>query len=181
MKTLKLFSLLAVLMFATSMMAQTAQSTTALSRDGNTYYKGDTKLTKSQVLDFYAQQNCQAAYDEFAKGLKKAKTGWALLGVGAALDVAAISCSVAYLTKTPTTTSGSTPSPKLSDPLYAASLGLVVGALAFEIACIPTLVSAYKMQHNSVDVYNVECAKAQARTYWSVQSSQNGLGLALNF
>ena len=58
---------------------------------------------------------------------------------------------------------------------------LVVGASAFEIASVPLLVVGYHRMHSSADVYNVACATAQTKPYWTIQASDNGLGLALKF
>lgn len=55
-----------------------------------------------------------------------------------------------------------------------------VGAFSI-VASIPTISVGYAKMHNSVDVYNVACTTAQVRPYWSIQTSNNGIGLAYNF
>jgi len=50
------------------------------------------------------------------------------------------------------------------------------------IACGPLIKVGKKKMYGSVDVYNVTCRKrAWVQPTWSVQSSQNGLGMAINF
>ena len=40
-----------------------------LTRAGNTYYiNGKEEIKGQKVLEFYAQQNCQAAYDQYKRG-----------------------------------------------------------------------------------------------------------------
>lgn len=174
----KILVILAAVVLAMPMVAQEAQANAAmLHMDGNTYYYGQQKLSNSELLNFYAQQNCQAAYDQFVKARKLTTAGWVFLGIGGALDISAGVCAGLYLrdgmpaTKNP-----------MDSPYYAAMVGLVLGATAFELACIPMLVVGYHKQHSSVDVYNESCAKtASARPYWTLQASENGLGLAFKF
>ena len=63
--------------------------------------------------------------------------------------------------------------------LIAVSMVLLLNA--FEIASIPLLVIGYRRMHTSTDVYNVACATAQAQPFWTIQASEQGFGLALNF
>ena len=176
----KLFLLLVVAMMAVGIKAQ--EQASRLVCDGNTYIYGGVEMSQSQMLDWYAQHNCQAAYDHFQKGLKMIRAGWTFLGIGAALDLGAITCGVIYL--------ADVYSPKKApakarayniDPMQAAAVGLGVGALAFELACVPLLVVGYHKMHSSVNVYNVSCSTAQVRPYWTLQASGNGLGLAYKF
>ena len=56
-----------------------------------------------------------------------------------------------------------------------------IGAAA-QIACGPLIVVGRKKMYQSVDLYNVTCRKrAQVQPYWSIQTSNNGLGFAVNF
>lgn len=58
---------------------------------------------------------------------------------------------------------------------------LAIGAAALEIASVPLLAVGYRRMHTSLEVYNVACTTAQVKPYWTIQASDNGLGLALNF
>ena len=173
----KSFILLVAAMMAVSVMAQEqpAAARTHLVCGGNTYYYGSQEvMKKNQMLDWYARHNCQAAYDQFAEGLKIAKAGWACLGIGLGLDVGGIVAASLFVIDSNSTK-------KTSAPAYIAAISLSVGAAAFEIACIPTLIVGYHKMHHSVDVYNVSCATAKVRPYWTLQASENGVGLAMKF
>ena len=172
-----LFVLVAILM-AAPMLTDGAQA--QLRIDGNDYYYGDKELSNSELLQFYADQNCQAAYDQYIKGQKTSTAGWCLLGIGGGLGVVggAIGASNVLM--------NNTSSKDIFKDMFKGDLGtaaLVLGVVgtACEIASIPCLVLGYRKQHTSVDVYNVECAKASLRPTWSLQSSANGVGVAMNF
>lgn len=178
----KILVILAAVVLAMPMVAQEAQANAAmLHMDGNTYYYGDQKLSNSELLNFYAQQNCQEAYDQFRKARQVTTAGWAFLGIGGALDVGAIVCAALYIRDRQNGNVPATGNPMDADT-YAAMIGLTLSATAFELACIPMLVVGYHKQHSSVDTYNQSCAKASAaKPYWAIQASENGLGLAFKF
>ena len=141
-------------------------------------------MSQRQMLDWYAQQNCQAAYNQFAKGRKLAIAGWSCLGVGAALDLTAGACYLSVLGMNSSKNSGAKSPAKViayssNEPVLFTLLAM--GATAFEIASVPLLVIGYRRMHTSADVYNVACATAQVQPYWTIQASEQGLGLALNF
>lgn len=187
----RLFFLFAAAMMAVSAMAQDVaepqkrSSSTQLMRVDNTYYYGGQAIDKSQLLDWYAQQNCKAAYEQFVRGQKLATAGWVCLGIGAALDVSAVVCAGIhwYDVYSPKSSSAAPARVKgySTDALYFSAQCLSLGAAAFEIACIPLLVVGYHKMHSSADLYNVYCTTAQARPYWTLQASNNGLGLAMKF
>ena len=52
-----------------------------------------------------------------------------------------------------------------------------MGAFVSGITCLGV---GYGRMHRSADIYNFHCAN-KPTTYWSLQSSANGLGLALHF
>jgi hypothetical protein len=177
----RLFIFLAAAMMAAGAMAQVVETTPQLVCISNTYYYGRTTMNSRQMLDWYAQQNCQAAYDQFAKGRKMAIAGWSCLGVGAALDLSLGACYIAALSSSKN--AAKSPAKIIryssSEPILFTIVGMT--ATAFEIASIPLLVIGYKRMHTSVDVYNYACTTAQTQPYWTIQASDNGLGLALNF
>lgn len=177
-----LFILTAALMSVVAMAQEkpaVAAKGTLLVCSGNTYYYGEKEvMKKSQMLDWYARHNCQQAYDQFSQGLKLAKAGWACLGIGVGLDLGAIAAGVVYINSAK---SGGSQAIPVDNPAYIAAMCLGAGALAFEIACIPTLAVGYSKMHSSVDVYNVCCKTTAIRPYWTLQASSNGLGLAMKF
>lgn len=190
----KVFFILTAVLVSALAMAQeqeqpeVAAQGTQLVCDGNTYYYGANEvMNQKQMLDWYARHNCQAAYDQFAKGQKLAKAGWVCLGIGAALDLGSLVSGIVYLADRYDGTAF-TPSSGSSgryqwpdDPAFTACVALGLCALPFEIACIPTLVVGYHKMHSSVDIYNVECKTASVRPYWTLQASSNGIGLAMKF
>lgn len=171
----KLLFVLVAILLAAPMMTNSAQA--QLRIDGNTYFYGNKELSNSELLQFYADQNCQAAYNQYVKGQRVSKTGWAFLGIGGALGVA----GGAIVASNIITNNYTKVKDMFSGDLGTAGLILGLTGTAFELASIPCLVVGYRKQHTSVDVYNVECAKASLRPTWSLQSSANGLGVAMNF
>ena len=164
----KFFFLFAAILMAANLIAQ--EQTPILECHGNTYFYGREAMTQRQMLDWYAQHNCQAAYLQFEQGQKMANAGWACLGVSAACHVGLWAClGIAMYGEAD------------FEKLMWASYGLAAGHAAFGAACIPLLIVGHHKMHGSVDRYNVSCSMAKAQPYWSVQASNNGLGLALNF
>ena len=187
----RLFFILATVMMTVIASAQEQSAATVqgtkLACSGNTYYYGAQEvMDQRQMLDWYARHNCQAAYDQFAKGQKLAKAGWVCLGIGAALDLGSLVSGIVYIANAYGENSKKAPAKASAykwpdDPAFTAAICLGLGALPFEIACIPTLVVGYHKMHSSVDVYNVSCTTASIRPYWALQASSNGLGLAMKF
>lgn len=158
--------------------------------EGNTYYYNGQAMDQGDMLEWYARQNCQAAYEQFYSARKMTIAGWVFLGIGAAMEVGAGVCAATYIWQRYESSKSSAnrltalqenPNYTPLHPLQTTAIGLTVSALAFEAACVPLLVVGYHRMHSSVDVYNEECVTAQSRPYWTLQTSANGLGLALNF
>lgn len=196
----KLFILLAATMMAVSAMAQDAQITAAppqaagssseqvaseaphvrrmiLERSGNTYYYGDKKMNRYQMLDWYAQQNCRAAYEGFRSGFKVANAGWICFGLGIGSSIAGAGCIIGSGI-TVTQAQSATNLPPLA---YAGAALSAVGGL-LEVASIPCLIVGYVRMHESVHTYNADHGYARnPQPYFAIQSGQSGLGLALHF
>lgn len=135
-----------------------------LTRSGNTYFYGNQVMNKQATLDWLSTQNCPAAYNQFKSGLKTANAGWVCMGFGLGLDLISV-----ILAASAKSTGG-----------IVVGLGVVGGAL--EIACIPTIAVGYSKMHQAVNTYNVPCGTtAQVKPYWSMQASNNGIGIAYNF
>lgn len=130
-------------------------------RNGNTYYYGDLIMDKYKMLSWLEKQNCQMAYSQFSNGYKLAQSGWILLGIGFLCDIPA-----AILVVRRSTT----------------QIGYLLGAIggAFEIACIPTLSVGYARMHHAVDTYN-SYNYNRNYSYWAIQCSSNGIGIAYHF
>ena len=141
-----------------------ANSKMQLTRSGNTYYYGNQVMNKQATLDWLSTQNCPTAYAQFKQGLNLSKGGWFLMAVGLGLDLGGFIII------------GTQPENK--------TIGAVLSGIggAFEIACIPTIAVGYSKMHQTVNVYNATCSTTvQVKPYWSLQASNNGIGLAYNF
>lgn len=135
-----------------------------LTRDGNTYYYGNRVMDKKATLEWLKTQHCHAAYEQFDRGLYLSNVGWFMMGVGLGVDLVG---NILLFVNTQSKTIGSV---------------LICIGSAFEIACIPTIAVGYSKMHQTVNVYNVSCGStAQIKPYWSVQASNNGIGLAYHF
>lgn len=138
------------------------RQTPFVTRSGNTYYYQNEVMDKQTYLRFL-KQNCSLAYTEANKGLNMANVGWGLFAVGLGLD---LGVTIGLLAQ-----GGTSP---------IVSVFSWIGSCC-EIASIPILAVGYAKMHKSVDIYNMQCTTARNQPYWSIQTSQNGIGLALNF
>lgn len=120
-------------------------------RAGNRYYYNGEEM-RGEVYANFLKNNCADAYRLYQHGKGVSTAGWILLGVGVGLDLG-LAWWVPYS-------------------------GYV--ALACEIACIPTLIVGYTQMHRSAEIYNTSCI-VNSQAYWSINASQNGIGIALNF
>lgn len=123
-----------------------------VSRSGNTYYCDGRTMRGDSYANFLSS-NCTIAYEQYKNGQNLAIAGWILFGVGVGLDVG-FSWWLPYSW---------------------------IPALGCEIACIPTLAVGYSRMHKSADTFNFNCANKRPQTYWSINASKNGLGIAYNF
>lgn len=120
-------------------------------RTGNRYHYNGEEM-RGAVYANFLKNNCADAYKLYKHGNAVSTAGWILLGVGVGLDLG-LAWWVPYS-------------------------GYV--ALACELACIPTLIVGYTQMHRSAEIYNSACI-VNSQAYWSINASQNGIGVALNF
>jgi len=135
-----------------------------LTRVGNTYYYDTKAMNKQATLEWLEGQNCPAAYQHFLSGMKTASAGWVLMATGSMFDL--LGTILNFQRKT------------------NLAIGFVMMGIggALELACIPTIAVGYSKMHETVNVYNISCGKtAEIKPYWSVQASDNGIGVAYNF
>lgn len=123
-----------------------------VTRSGNTYFYDGRSMRGRDYASFLSAK-CQVAYAQYNSGHKTAIAGWVLFGVGLGIDLG-FSWWLPYSW---------------------------IPALGLEIACIPTLAVGYSKMHQSVDVFNSSCVNKKPTAYWSINASQNGIGLAYNF
>ena len=201
MKTNHIFFLIAI--FLVSMVAGPAFAATPkkgkskkkakpeLTRVGNTYYVSGTtdRLKGKQVLDFYAKQNCDAAYKEYKQGMQCRTAGFCLLGGGLGVTVIGLGCVIGGAVNTVKSTIGGAINAAqggegqfdVDRPTLLAG-GILMGiGFAAQIACIPTVIAGKKKMYRSVDTYNVTCRTACVQPYWSIQTTGTGIGFAYHF
>ena len=133
-----------------------------VSRYGNKYYY-DGMVMYEDDFAYFLLNNCPEAYDQFHNGQVISSVGWIFFSIGVGLD---LGTCIGYLV------SG----------MSSATTPLALVGLGFEIACIPTLCVGYAKKHRSADMFNSLCVKkSKPYAYWSINASQNGIGLAFNF
>ena len=164
--------------------------------DNKLYYAGKEEIKRKDLLEFYAKHNCEVAYKEYKKGRDCVIAGWVLFGAGTGMAVTGLGCIIGGVVGAVTTAVGAASGAsegqvdessvnsmyKNYDAVLAGGILMGIG-VPCQIACIPCLKIGYRKMNKSANIYNIECAKVktQAQPYWSIQSSNNGLGLAFNF
>lgn len=130
-------------------------------RNGHDYYfKGQ----QIKLQDFL-YQTCPQAYDYWRKNFIMECAGWGLLSGGVVLVVA----GGALAGEVPSGVSGG-------------YIGMAVVGAACVCAGIPLgAVGHIRRTQKAVDVFNMQCATRYSEVRFNLQTSQNGIGLALNF
>lgn len=171
-----ILSILFVAFSATMAQAQVVQTTAAqhaplVEQAGNYFFCGDQVMNKKQYGEFLSTR-CQPAYEKFQSGYKCYKAGWATLGAGLAVDLVG---SIVWAF-TPESTTG-----EVSGQMIAGASLVIAGSCAV-LAALPTIYVGYIRMYESVDIYNVSTRTASSTpAYWTIQGSENGIGIALNF
>ena len=182
MKRIVLFALL-LLFVATGTLAQEVQlpypAATSLSYEkGKIYYNGErvSKRDCQTILKLNAEQDL---YKRYRSGLRMYTAGWSLMGIGLATDAAALGLITAVAIEY-----------SIHPPACGCGFGMAVifsgmmmgGALLFEIPAIPLLCVGKCYMRKSIDTYNISLSEPQtAQNYWSIQPTNNGIGLAFHF
>ncbi|MBE6324970.1 MAG: hypothetical protein E7074_08375 [Bacteroidales bacterium] len=139
--------------------------------DHGKYFLDNKSITSKEYKDFL-KNNSPEAWQSYKKGTALWATGWSLAGVGVACifagELLLIGDAAAGLFE-----SG-------HGPGVLAGLGLMIGGGALNIASIPCLIVGGKKKFSAHEIYNRNCTK-QPQVQLSLQTSQNGLGLALKF
>lgn len=131
----------------------------SLVRLENGDYMCDGKLiTHENIREFYAN-NCYDAYLMYKKAYNTSVAGYTLLCAGSVCALAGSLTMIGDL---------------------ASGLALLVTGLCADIACIPTILVAYKQQNKAIDIYNKNCSKKEIVTL-NLGSTTNGFGLTINF
>ena len=167
-----LFAIMMLVMATTAITAQEMSTSInggnamLLQPAGSYLYYGDQVMNKKQCAEFLSTRH-QPAYETFQSGLKCTTTGWALMGAGLGLDLAG-SLMLAFVPE------------EGNDALfYSGSACIIAGGLAV-ISSIPTIFIGYARLNKGIDMFNAS-QTAATQAYWTIQGSQNGIGIALNF
>ena len=158
-----------------------AQATAVQQPKGMTLRIGNSYIVNQNVMNSraymgYLQNTCPEVYGRFKSGYVTAMTGWGLFAAGPILTLCI---------GLPVWLSGD---PCIDDhydshkvALHAGfgigSIAVGMGAFISGITCLGV---GYGRMHRSAEIYNFRYAN-KPTTYWSIQSSANGIGLALHF
>lgn len=183
MKRIVLFGLL-LLFAASGLVAQEVQlpypSTTALSYEKNKVYYGGERITKRDCQTFLMLNAQDEIYRQYRSGLRMYTAGWSLVGTGLAFDAFAIGLTIGLCAGFEQDPEAPTMGPMLAILLVSIPVG--AAGLACEIAGIPLVCVGQKRMKQSIDAYNISLPEPPtAKNYWSIQSSNHGIGLAYHF
>ena len=134
--------------------------------DRNEYKYGNTILDK-KAYEQFLKNNCPEAWRKYRKGQKEVIAGWSVFGAGLAM----------------TTIGGAIMGAFKDNKNQSYDFGVLALAISPAViaAGIITFSCGYSAKSNAYKTYNTNCANKQVPMSLSIQSSQNGLGLALNF
>ena len=121
---------------------------------------------------------CAEAWEKYKKGDTLWKTGWGLFGAGAGLAVAG--GVTGWLTGFGTSArppEERDPSAYIAPKTGWALMGIGCGVF---VASIPCIIVGQVRRKKALKIYNEQC-EDQTPLSFSIQSSSNGLGLAMSF
>ena len=163
----KIVFLMMLLVVATTAIIAQNNNATLLQPAGRYIYYGDQAFNLKECVDFLSTRH-QPAYETFQSGYKCYQAGWGLLGAGLGLDLIG-SLVIAF-----------GPEEGNDAMFYSGITCLGVGAAAI-LASIPTIFIGYARLNDGIDTFNMSQAASKPQAYWTIQGSQNGIGLALHF
>ena len=144
-------------------------------RIGNSYIVNQ-NVMNSRAYMGYLQNTSPEVYGRFKSGYVTAMTGWGLFAAGPILTLC-IGLPV-WLSGDPCIDDHyDSQKGALHAGFGIGSIAVGMGAFISGITCLGV---GYGKMHRSADIYNFHCAN-KPTTYWSLQSSANGIGLALHF
>jgi hypothetical protein len=162
-----LFLMMVALMATTAIKAQN-NNATLLQPAGSYIYYGDQAFNLKQCVDFLSTAHNQPAYQTFQSGYKCYQAGWGLFGAGLGVDLVG-SILIAFAPQDG------------SDAMLYSGMACISAGAAAVLASLPTLFIGYSRLNEGIDMYNMSQVGAAPQAYWTIQGSQNGIGLALHF
>ena len=158
-----------LIVFVVAAVAIHAQNTNAtlLQPAGSYLYYGDQVMNKKECMEFLSTRN-QPAYETFKSGYKCTQAAWGLFGAGVGVDVVGTVLMTFGLEGK-------------NDAMFFSGAGCVIAGGLAVIASIPTIFIGYVRLNRGIDMFNMAQTKSEPQAYWTIQGSQNGIGLALHF
>ena len=166
------FVMTMLVMAATALTAQEVatlggNNATLLQPAGSYIFYGDQVMNKKECAEFLSTHN-QPAYEKFQSGLNCVKGGWWTFGAGLVVDLAG---SILW---------AFAPEENNEAMFYSGASLVIAGGLAV-IASVPTIFVGYVRMNRGIDTFNMSQVASTPQAYWTIQGSQNGIGLAFNF
>ena len=164
----KIVFMMMLFVMATAVIKAQNNNATLLQPVGSYIYYGDQAFNLKQCVEFLSTTNNQPAYETFQSGYKCYQAGWGLFGAGLGMDLIGsiiIACG---------------PEEGNAAMLYSGMTCLGLGAAAI-LASVPTIFIGYARLNDGIDMFNMAQTGARPQAYWTIQGSENGLGLALHF
>ena len=140
---------------------------TLLQPAGSYIYYGDQALNLKQCVDFLSTRH-QPAYEKFQSGYKCYQAGWGLFGAGLGVDLIG-SMIFAFAPE------------EGNDAMFYSGIACLGVGVAALLASLPTVFVGYARLNDGLNMFNMSQNAAKPQAYWTIQGSQNGLGLALHF
>ena len=186
---------------------QKTQDVGPLTRNHNIYYYHGKPMKRAEMVQLL-NDNCKEAYDYYRKQQKIEKAGWGLFGAGIVMTlglgvpmtiIGSNNQEVAYKNwyNHPESRGGysnyyETPAYKSAEATWDAGLGFVcIGPITSVLVGVPMIIAGNVQKKNAHKVYNTWCGYKELEQETSsrennsvelrLQSSSNGLGLALSF
>lgn len=146
-------------------------------------YKVGSEVMNARAYRGYLQNTCPSAFSQYDNGYKTAMAGWGLLAGGPVLAVG-IGFPMALLggfggSAYPPGEAPSSIRRSSTAMIVVGYSSIAIGGAAF-VASFPCLGVGYSRMHKAAKVYNTSCAN-QPTTYWTFQTTGDGMGLALHF
>lgn len=147
--------------------AGSGNNATLLQPAGSYIYYGDQALNLKQCVDFLSTRH-QPAYEKFQSGYKCYQAGWGLFGAGLGVDLIG-SMIFAFAPE------------EGNDAMFYSGIACLGVGVAALLASLPTIFVGYARLNDGLNMFNMSQNAAKPQAYWTIQGSQNGLGLALHF
>ena len=169
---------------------QKAQDVGPLTRNHNIYYYHGKPMKQAEMVQFL-NENCKEAYDYYRKQQKIEKAGWGIFGAGAIMCVG-LGVPLFCIGENNREVYSTTYEKKSAEATWGAGMGFMcIGAISSVLVGVPMVIAGHVMKKNAHKVYNTWCGYKELEQETSqrnatplelrLQSSSNGLGLALSF